>query len=189
MKNISDLSFLDFFTATMLIELFFLFLFRFTNSPFAGKEINRWYSDLKWTAVTLDILSVMIGFYLAKYLYKFLIYLNIFKEESKITMKTLSIFLLCTLFVQITHDILFYYLAIKPTRFGSSKIMDSFKTYADDVKFGAVIGDSSMYILSMPVLFLITKYSTTDLNLLMSLISLYTIGFFIHEKPRYVNIK
>ena len=33
--------------------------------------INRWYNNLGWTAIILDVVSLLIGFYLAKFLYEY----------------------------------------------------------------------------------------------------------------------
>ena len=43
----------------------------------------RWYNNFTWTAVIMDILSVMIGFYLAKYVYEFLVNsIHYFEEDN-----------------------------------------------------------------------------------------------------------
>ena len=70
--EIENLKFTQLLAAALIVELFMLFLFRFTNSPFTGDAINHWYTSFGWVAITLDILSVIIGFYIAKYLYIFL---------------------------------------------------------------------------------------------------------------------
>ena len=57
---IKDLTFLHFLTASVFIEAFILYLFRFTKSPLTGVAINRWYDNLGWSAVILDILSFLI---------------------------------------------------------------------------------------------------------------------------------
>ena len=70
---IKDLTFLHFLTAAVIVEAFMLYLFRFTRSPFTVMAINRWYDKLGWTAIILDVLSVLIGFYIAKFIYEYLI--------------------------------------------------------------------------------------------------------------------
>ena len=52
---IKDLTFLHFLTASVVIELFMMILFRFTKS---SRAINNWYDNLGWTAVILDVLSI-----------------------------------------------------------------------------------------------------------------------------------
>jgi len=180
---IQDLTFLHLLTASVVIELFMLYLFRFTKSPFTGIAINRWYDNLGWSAVTLDVLSVLIGFYIAKYIYEYLIdknYINTDYEMFK--------FLGLVLLVQITHDFLFYFLVVKPYPKNKNAVMDEFKSYAESVKTGAVIGDSFMYLLATPLLYLIIQKNNTNTNTFISIVCFYLIGYLIYQKPK-INMK
>lgn len=176
---IKEFKLIHFLTATCVVETFFLFLFRFTNSPLTGKAINRWYTNLRWSAVILDILSVLIGFYISKFLYLYLLDKGIISKDYEL-LKFLGIVLL----VQITHDFSFYFLIIKNVKKGMSKVMDEFIHYANSVKSGAVIGDSLMYLMGVPLLFLIYKNSN-DINVFIILWCLYLIGYFVYQKPRF----
>ena len=176
---ISQLRFIHFLTATCLIEVFMLYLFRFTDSPFTGSAINNWYSDKKWSAVILDILSVLIGFYLSKFLYEYLIKINIISKEYPIIK-----FLVIVLFIQIFHDFSFYFITIKNAKKGKNAIIDELIDYAKSVGPGAIIGDSFMYLLATPALGLIYK-SSEDTNTFISITSLYLIGYFIYQNPKY----
>ena len=174
---VEKLKFIHFLTATCLIEVFMLYLFRFTRSPFSGIAINRWYTNLRWSAVILDLLSVLIGFYLAKFLYLYLVDNSIISKDYEI-MK----FLILVLFIQITHDFSFYFLFIKNAKQGMSKVMDEFIYYANTVKTGAVIGDSFMYLLATPTLFAFYQLSN-DINIFTTIVCLYLIGYFVYQKP------
>jgi len=176
---IKNLDFIHFLTSTCIVETFFLFLFRFTKSPLTGRAINNWYTNLGWSAVILDILSVLIGFYISKFIYLYLLNNNIISKDNEL-LKFLGIVLL----VQITHDFSFYFLIIKNAQKGMNKVIDEFINYANSVKAGAVIGDSLMYIMGVPILFYIFK-NTTDINIFIILLCLYLIGYFVYEKPRY----
>ena len=46
--------------------------------------------------------------------------------------------------------------------------MDEFKSYAETVKTGAVIGDPFMYLLATPLLYLIIQKNNTNTNTLLS---------------------
>ena len=105
---IKDLTFLHFLTAAGVIELFMLYLFRFTKSPFTGISINRWYDNLGWTAIILDVLSVLIGFYIAKYIYDYLVDKNYINTDYEM-LKFLGLVLLVRL-----QWFLFYFFVIKP---------------------------------------------------------------------------
>ena len=93
---IKDLTFLHFLTASVIVELFMLILFRFTKS---SKAINNWYDNLGWTAVILDVLSILIGFYIAKFIYEYLV-----KKKYIDTDHELYKYLGLVLCVQIIHD-------------------------------------------------------------------------------------
>jgi len=176
---IKDLTFLHFLTASVVIEVFMLYLFRFTKSPFTGISINRWYDNLGWSAIILDLLSVLIGFYIAKYIYEYLVDKKYINTEYEI-FKYLGIVLL----VQITHDFLFYFLVIKPSPANKNRVMDEFKSYAESVKAGAVIGDSFMYLLATPLLYLIIQKNNIHTNTFISIVCFYLIGYLIYQKPK-----
>lgn len=180
---IKDLTFLHFLTASVCIELFMLYLFRFTKSPFTGISINRWYDNLGWTAVILDVLSVLIGFYIAKFIYEYLV-----KEKYINTDYELYKYLGLVLLVQITHDLLFYLFVIKPYPKNKNLVMDEFKNYAERVKAGAVIGDSFMYLLATPLLYLYTQKNNINTNTFISIVCFYLIGYLIYQKPK-INMK
>ena len=175
---IKDLTFLHFLTASVFIEAFILYLFRFTKSPLTGVAINNWYDNLGWSAVILDILSFLIGFYIAKFIYEYLVvekYINTDYEIYK--------FLGIVLCVQIIHDFSFYFFVIKPYPKKKNRVMDEFKSYAERVKAGAVIGDSFMYILATPLLYLFVQKNNINTNTFISIVCFYLIGYLIYQKP------
>ena len=157
---IKDLTFLHFLTASLIIEAFILYLFRFTKSPLTGVAINRWYDNLGWSAVILDILSFLIGFYIAKFIYEYLVVQKFINTDYEIYK-----FLGLVLIVQILHDFSFYFFAIKPFPKNNNKVMDEFKSYAERVKAGAVIGDSIMYLLATPLLYLFIQKNNINTNI------------------------
>ena len=170
-------------TTTLIVELIFLTAFRFRKPPkgvgrgLKWKSINSWYSKLKWSAFLLDILSILIGFYISIYLYNYLLKNKYIDGGNEIIH-----FLIILLIVQITHDVLFYNFIIKPAKKGQSDVMDEFIDYADIVGINAIIGDSLMYILSIPILYFFVKKNDKDLNRFLSIISLYFIGYLLYKK-------
>ena len=175
---IQELTFLHFLTAATVIEVFILYLFRFTKSPFTGIAINRWYNNLGWSAVILDVLSLLIGFYIAKFIYEYLV-TNKYLDTKNEFMKFLGLVLL----VQISHDFLFYFFVIKPYPKNKNKVIDEFKFYADKVKSGAVIGDSFIYLLATPLLYFYLKKNNDNVNIFISIVCFYLIGYLIYQKP------
>ena len=175
---INNLKFIHFFTTALIVELFMLYLFRFTKSPFTGESINNWYTNFKWSAIILDVASVIIGFYLARYLYNYLISIN-FIDKKNVLVK----YLLVLLFVQILHDFGFYFTILKNATKGKNSILDELVSYAKKVKTGAVIGDSFMYLLGTPILFFLVSKLNNETNSFISVVSIYLIGYFIYQKP------
>lgn len=175
--DISKLSFIHFLTSALVIECFMIFLFRFTKSPFSGKSINNWYTNFGWSAVILDVLSLIIGFYLAKYAYLFLLKKDIISKKY-----ALLTFLAIMLVIQIAHDFTFYFTVIKSHKTGRNVIMDELQSYANKVSYGAVIGDSFMYLLATPLLYFLIQMKNEE-NTFISLVSAYIIGYILYQKP------
>ena len=175
---INNFKFIHFLTTALIVELFFLFLFRFTRSPFTGISINNWYTNFNWSAIILDVASLIIGFYLARYLYNYLVSINLINNKN-----VLLKYLLVLLFVQILHDFGFYFTVIKNATKGKNLILDELVSYANKVKTGAVIGDSFMYLIGTPILFLLVSKLNNETNSFISVVSIYIIGYLIYQKP------
>ena len=175
---IENITFTQFLTASLIIETFMLYLFRFTNSPFTGIAINNWYNNLGWTAIILDVVSLLIGFYLAKFLYEYL-------TDNGYTNKNYEFwkFLGLVLTIQILHDFGFYFTVIRNTKSGVNRVIDEFKSYAKSVGSGAVIGDSFMYLVATPILYYLVVNNRNDTNVFINIVSLYLIGYFLYQKP------
>ena len=155
-----------------------LFLFRFTKH--SDKTINNWYNNLGWTAVLLDILSIMIGFYLAKYLYTYLV------DKGYLSKKYEFVYYLClVLLIQIIHDISFYFYIINPTSKGINAVIDEFKDYANHYKLRAVLADSLIYLITTPVLYYYILNQKNEKNIFTTILCIYIIGYLLHQKPKY----
>ena len=170
--NINDIKFINIFTSTVIVELIILIFFRFTKSFFSIKAINDWYDKLNWSAVILDILIFIIGFYLNIFVNKY------FKINNYL------FFLLIQLLIQVIHDIIFYYIFILGSEKGNSIVMDEFKSYAKYTKIGAIVGDSWMYLMGIPLLIKTLNYDK-EVLIFISTICLYLIGYLVYQKPLY----
>ena len=177
---IKDLTFLHFLTASVVIELFMMILFRFTKS---SRAINNWYDNLGWTAVILDVLSILIGFYIAKFIYEYLV-----KEKYINTDHELYKYLGLVLLIQIIHDFSFYLFVIKPYPKLKNRVIDEFKEYAKYYQSQAVIADSLIYIFTTPLLYLYIQKNNINTNTFISIVCFYLIGYLIYQKPK-INMK
>lgn len=154
-----------------MVETYILILFRYTKSKFSGKSINAWYDKFKLIAIFLDIFIFIIGIYSTIFLAK------------KYNINKYYIFLALQIILQIIHDILFYIFFTKYPK-NINPLIDEFKNYAKYIGIGAIIGDSYMYLIGVPILFLLTKLNQDKL-IFISLICSYLIGYLIYQKPLY----
>tara|TARA_B110000483_G_C17924375_1_gene438176 strand:- start:116 stop:655 length:540 start_codon:yes stop_codon:yes gene_type:complete len=173
---IRDITFLHFLTTTSITELLFLYLIRFTT--LFGKKINNWYTNLRLTAALLDFLSFIIGFYLAKISYVYLVDNNYISNHYEFIK-----FLIIMLIIQIVHDVSFYFLAILPTKSGINIVMDEFKKYTIDSNIVPILGDSLMYLIATPILFYLILNLNNDTNIFISILSIYIIIYLVYQKP------
>ena len=174
---IQDITFLHFLTTTSITELLIISLARFT-SLFGKELLNNWYTNLRLTAVLLDILIFIIAFYLAKFSYVYLVNNNYISNNYEFIK-----FLIIILIIQIVHDFSFYFFAILPTKSGINIVMDEFKKYTIEANIAPVLGDSLMYLIATPILFYLLLYSNNDTNIFISILSIYIIIYLVYQKP------
>ena len=152
MKNLSNFNntndYLPIFNGVLITEIIILSLVYV--GFFKSKVLLEWYNRFHIFALLADVLIIVIGFIITRFLYY-----KIFKKYS------LSRFLLLFLVIQIIHDILFYLFFNYGIPEKKNKMIDLFKKYGKEKGFGAILGDSSMIILS--VLFA-TYFKNVSLN-------------------------
>lgn len=150
-------------------DLFILF-FVFHNIAFQSKYLKLWYKKFSLSAALADVLILVIGIIIARFLYKF-----IFNSFSIIKFTGLAVA------IQIVHDILFY-LLFKNSPLGYSYILDFFKKYAREISWRAIIGDSVMMIVAC----LLSAYMATldtNMNIITLIVSLYFYPYMLYMKP------
>jgi hypothetical protein len=132
-----------------------------------SKVLQNWYRNLTLSAVIADVLIIVLGIILTRFLYPY-----IFSTYS------LSKFLLLAVFLQIIHDIMFYLFSISVQR-GKSQILDIFKDYGKEKGSGAIVADSLMMISSI----LIASYlkgKTLNSNIIILILSGYLVPYMIY---------
>jgi hypothetical protein len=133
-----------------------------------SKSLKNWYNTFNLSAVIADVLIIVLGLILTRYLYY-----KIFKEFSIIN------FIILALSLQITHDILFYIMITLIPK-GSNRMIDVFKEYANEVSYLAIIGDSLMMIIAS-----LLAYNFVNLdfntNIIILIIVIYLIPYMIYK--------
>jgi uncharacterized protein YacL len=145
-----------------LIVMFLVF-----HNVFKSTYLKRWYKKYQLSAVVADVLILMIGMILARFLYRFL-----FTEFSLWKFTGLAVV------IQIVHDLLFYRFFTAIPR-GYNEMLDFFKDYANEAGMGAILGDSFMMILTC----LMSSYfaaQTLNLNVITLIFSMYFVPYMIN---------
>jgi hypothetical protein len=162
-NNVSDyLSILNGCVNADLIILFLVF-----HGVSKSVFLKKWYKKYQLSAVIADVLILVIGIILARFLYKYL-----FNEFSIWKFTGLAV---C---IQIIHDFLFYFL-FNNLPVGYNSMLDFFKGYAKEVGVTAVLGDSFMMILACLLSSNFATYSL-NINIIALVISIYFFPYMIN---------
>ena len=166
-SNFSKLSdYVPILNGTVIVDLIVIFLS--FNGFFKTPYLKSWYQRFNLSAVIADVLILVIGIIIARFLYKY-----IFDTFSIVKFTSLAVV------VQIIHDMLFYVL-FKNTPVGYSYILDYFKKYAKDIGASAIVGDSLMMIVACLISSFMANFSL-NANVITSIVSVYLIPYFIYQ--------
>jgi uncharacterized protein YacL len=133
-----------------------------------SKVLRKWYTQYNLSAVIADVLIILIGLIIARAIYYY-----IFDKFSIIK------FIFVAVLVQIAHDILFYIFFQNVPR-GTNKMLDTFKDYANDVSYKAILSDSGMMILAC----LISSYlanKSANVNIIVLIIFIYLLPYLLYN--------
>lgn len=162
-NNVSD--YLPILNGCLNADLIIIFLA--FHGVFKSVFLRKWYKKYQLSAVIADVLILVIGIILARFLYKYL-----FSEFSIWKFTGLAI---C---IQIIHDLLFYWL-FSSLPIGYNSMFDFFKGYAKEVGVGAIIGDSFMMMLACLLSSYFATYSL-NLNIIILVVSVYFFPYMIN---------
>jgi hypothetical protein len=130
--------------------------------------LKKWYVQYNLSAIISDVSIILIVLLITKTSYYY-----IFEEYSLLK------FIIIAVSIQIIHDILFYVLFSNIPR-GVNKMIDTFKDYAKEVSYGAIIADSIMIILSCLIAaYLVDKSINT--NVIVLVIFLYFLPYLLYN--------
>lgn len=162
-NNVSD--YLPILNGCINADLIIIFLLY--NGVFNSFYLKKWYKKYQLSAVIADVLILVIGIIIARFLYKYFFdSFNIWK------------FTALAVIIQIIHDILFY-IFFKSVPRGYNVMLDFFKDYAKEVSSGAILGDSFMMILACLLSSHFATYSLNS-NIIILIISTYFIPYMIN---------
>ena len=155
-------------TANIYADLLIIFI-TLGGFIYKSKTLEEWYKKYRLSASIADILIGVLYILLARYI-MFTMNINL----------SLTSFALLAVIIQVIFDLIFYKV-FSSIPLGSNHMLDFFKRYAEDVKGGAIIGDSVLVIFAV-VLSALLNLQSFDVNIVMLIISIYLIPYFIYMK-------
>lgn len=169
-KNIANFSqtsdYLPIFTSVLITDLLVILLLN--ANIIKSRVLREWYAKYNISAVICDVLIIFIGIIIARYLYKYL-----FSSYS------LFKFVLLAVGIQIIHDVLFF-LFFKNVARGQNQMLDTFKDYAKEVSYKAVLSDSGMMIFAA-ILSAYLSGKSLNTNIIVLIISVYIMPYLLYN--------
>ena len=168
MQNISRFEkvnqYLPILNSVIITDIFIIVLL--LSNFISSKVLKQWYNQYGIGAVIADVLIIVIGIIIARYLYP-----KIFSEYA------LWKFILLAVGIQIIHDISFY-LFVKWVPPGKSGIIDVFRAYGKESGVKAILADSFMMIMAC-LLASVLSSANTNTNIIILIVSVYLIPYLI----------
>ncbi len=169
-KNIADFNnindYLPLLTSVLITYLFVISLLN--TQVIKSRVLRQWYSQYNLSAVIADVLIILIVLIITRAIYYY-----VFDSFS------IGKFIMLAVILQITHDILFYVFFRNIPR-GVNKMIDTFKDYANEISYKAIISDSGMMIMSCLIAsYLVNKNTNTNIIVLIS--SLYLLPYLLYN--------
>jgi uncharacterized protein YacL len=135
---------------------------------FKSVELKKWYEKYNLSAVIADVFIVVIGLIITRAIYYY-----VFDTFSILRFVGLAVI------IQIIHDILFYIFFTNVPR-GINKMLDTFKDYAKETSYIAILGDSFIMIMaSLIASFLAGKSLNT--NIIVLIVFVYILPYVLYN--------
>jgi uncharacterized protein YacL len=138
-KNVGDWFYLA--TAALVVDFIFVVREKYisSNNYFNVKSLDDWYTKFRGLAVVSDVLSILIGIMVTRYIYTFL------KLNNPLY------FLVILICFQILHDVFFNIFIIKPMPKGHNEMIDVFKSYTQENGHKILVADAIMMLLTIGI--------------------------------------
>jgi len=169
-KNIANFNntrdYLPLLNAVLITDLFVILLLN--TRMIQSQVLKKWYLQYNLSAVIADVFIILIGLIITRAIYYY-----VFQTFSIVK------FIVLAVIVQVIHDILFY-IFFSNTHRGFNKMLDTFKDYANEVSYKAILSDSAMMILSCLIASYLANQSTNT-NIILFIFVVYLVPYFLYN--------
>jgi len=172
-RNSKDLLILT--IAILAVDVAVIFIARYFPE-FLGKDLNDWYDKFTLAAVMSDVLIILIGFMIARYIYS--------EFFSPTYGYNALLFIGLVVLIQAIHDVVFYVALIKPLPEKHNAMMDVFKSYAKNQGIFVIGGDALLMIGSALTAMTLKSQSDHVLSVFGVLVA-YALPYILYTKPQW----
>ena len=169
-KNIANFSntndYLPLLNAVLITDIFVILLLN--TKVIKSVVLQKWYIQYKLSAVIADVLIILIALIITRAIYYY-----VFDTFSLLKFTILAVV------VQIAHDILFYLFFSSVPR-GVNRMIDTFKDYANEVSYKAILSDSGMMIMSCIIASYLAN-SNMNTNIIIFILFLYLLQYLLYN--------
>ena len=164
------------FVAVLVVDVIILFMTRYFPETL-GAALNRWYTSFGLSAVLADVLVIVAGFLLARYIYTNYV-------EPALAERSWSpwIFIGLLMLISVVHDFGFYKFVVQPMSRGTNAMIDLFKDYAESGGFKIVASDALM-VGASALLAMILKGQPDHVTGFVGVLAAYCVPYILHTRP------
>jgi hypothetical protein len=170
LRNIADFNnindYLPLLNAVLITDLFVILLLN--TKIIVSKVLREWYSQYNLSAVMSDVLIIMIALIITRAIYYY-----IFDSFSILK------FIILAVIVQVIHDTLFYIVFSNVPR-GLNRMLDTFKDYAKEISYRAILADSGMMIMSCLIAYYLVNININT-NIIILIVLLYLLPYLLYN--------
>lgn len=167
-KNVGDWNYI--FVAVLIVDFIVIVLSKYT---FNVNSLNEWYDKFGVLAISSDVLSILLGIAVTRYIY------------TCMKLNNPLYFMLILVGFQLFHDILFYLTIIKPIPYGHNSMIDVFKNYSEEAGAKILVADALMMIFSVVIASLL-KSSSGHLTIFVGLLTAYALCYIVYTRsPKF----
>jgi hypothetical protein len=180
MKTISDSNAVGdifyIFVAALVVDFLTVIITKYPGPKpyFTVKALDDWYTRFGLTAVAADVLSVMIGVVMARYIF----------TAFGFSPSSILLFIAVLLIFQLCHDAFFFLAVIQPLKRGENTMIDVFKDYAIE-NGGKILVADALLVLGTAAGATLLKNLPFHLTATVGLVTAYALCFVTYTKATY----
>lgn len=133
-------------------------------------DVKRWYKIFGLLAVIADVFSILLGFAVMRYVYTLWIHPK-YGDNTLLIVATV-------IAIQVIHDVIYYFLLVKPWPRGANAILDYMYKYGDKNGVYPILGDTVL-VTSITITALVLSRLPKHVSIFVLMLGVYLIPYFL----------